>query len=792
MAEQFQDTCRSLMDYFAGAERVIHRLAALPTFDDDGDLEDETVGANANSPPTNLTNAIVAHQQTHTNLMNQADRVEAALQLGNRLLSQAHPAAVKRLRQWVNTIRTRWEELTSWSEQRGERLQQALEEQHKRKIQREELMEWIHAKINKLKTIPLSLPVSVSSSSTNLHSAKSKLDSDDSSHSRQSIDSKDLFPATQERVALSSTVSSIPLPSGSNVGNIDLKQTESIVDSTLIINEITEASVIEKLLSLHSQLEEEVKQKQPIYEDIIKHAKRRTPVKSSNTPSIRRGRQSMRPSGTSLSRTSNTANQQQHSPSVSIFTSSNINQLYSSWRELWLAMLARKSHLNERLAYLNEVEKMKDFQFESWRQRYVSWLSANKARVIDLFHRKDRDRDGRLTRAEFIDGIIEMKFQTTRVEMETVADIFDANGDGYIDYRECLNALRANYMSLDRASSSNTTGGSSLSLNRFGPSDEETINDELRRQVGLCTCHNTYKIRKMATNKYRFGDSQKLCLVRILRSAVMVRVGGGWVALDEFLVKNDPCRDACERLTSIADLAKAAGVGRSSYWLSPSALPLHPTSYSSTSIATKNPPNRADLSSHSHARNHSGSVQIVVVVSLEAPVHSNNSRSRSVNKRSRYDSHNLYQLMMNGPGQDNAFYLVMPNTKPNPANHNSCGVKTNTLKNRNQSSMLTYQQFPPSIQKTTFVFFKDVSSSFHILFKNVVFPNPSVGYDSSYFHKLQQNYPHTSTHTETDIYGSFDYLVDCDQLEDASAASFIGKETGLSLFTYSIEICIHV
>lgn len=22
----------------------------------------------------------------------------------------------------------------------------------------------------------------------------------------------------------------------------------------------------------------------------------------------------------------------------------------------------------------------------------------------------------------------------------------------------------------------------------------------------------------------------------------MVRVGGGWVALDEFLVKNDPCR----------------------------------------------------------------------------------------------------------------------------------------------------------------------------------------------------------------------------------------------------------
>lgn len=40
----------------------------------------------------------------------------------------------------------------------------------------------------------------------------------------------------------------------------------------------------------------------------------------------------------------------------------------------------------------------------------------------------------------------------------------------------------------------------------------------------------------------KFGDSQKLRLVRILQSTVMVRVGGGWMALDEFLVKNDPCR----------------------------------------------------------------------------------------------------------------------------------------------------------------------------------------------------------------------------------------------------------
>ena len=49
---------------------------------------------------------------------------------------------------------------------------------------------------------------------------------------------------------------------------------------------------------------------------------------------------------------------------------------------------------------------------------------------------------------------------------------------------------------------------------------------------------------------FQFGDSQKLRLVRILRSTVMVRVGGGWMALDEFLVKNDPCRGKLQQIIS--------------------------------------------------------------------------------------------------------------------------------------------------------------------------------------------------------------------------------------------------
>ncbi len=40
----------------------------------------------------------------------------------------------------------------------------------------------------------------------------------------------------------------------------------------------------------------------------------------------------------------------------------------------------------------------------------------------------------------------------------------------------------------------------------------------------------------------QFGNSEKMRLVRVLRTSVMVRVGGGWEYLEHFLIKNDPCR----------------------------------------------------------------------------------------------------------------------------------------------------------------------------------------------------------------------------------------------------------
>lgn len=49
---------------------------------------------------------------------------------------------------------------------------------------------------------------------------------------------------------------------------------------------------------------------------------------------------------------------------------------------------------------------MKNFKFDDWRKRYLTWMHHNKSRIMDFFRRQDRDRDGKVTRDEFITGIM--------------------------------------------------------------------------------------------------------------------------------------------------------------------------------------------------------------------------------------------------------------------------------------------------------------------------------------------------------------------------------------------------
>nr|XP_048701195.1 dystonin isoform X15 [Caretta caretta] len=294
-------------------------------------------------------------------------------------------------------------------------------------------------------------------------------------------------------------------------------------DKEVIPQEIED---VKALIAEHQTFMEEMTRKQPDVDKVTKIYKRKavepTPIQS-HIPVLDKGRTGRKRSPTAGMYPSGTQAQiETKNPRV--------NLLVSKWQQVWLLALERRRKLNDALDRLEELREFANFDFDIWRKKYMRWMNHKKSRVMDFFRRIDKDQDGKITRQEFIDGILSSKFPTSRLEMSAVADIFDRDGDGYIDYYEFVAALHPN-------------------KDAYKPlTDADKIEDEVTRQVAKCKCAKRFQVEQIGDNKYRFflgnqfGDSQQLRLVRILRSTVMVRVGGGWMALDEFLVKNDPCR----------------------------------------------------------------------------------------------------------------------------------------------------------------------------------------------------------------------------------------------------------
>jgi len=72
---------------------------------------------------------------------------------------------------------------------------------------------------------------------------------------------------------------------------------------------------------------------------------------------------------------------------------------------------------------------------------------------------------------------------------------------------------------------------------------------------------------------WQFGSRRRQYLVRFLHSTVAVRVGGGWMHLNEFLDVNDPCRGKCSPADAIASPSSLAPVKSRMVYLSGASLP---------------------------------------------------------------------------------------------------------------------------------------------------------------------------------------------------------------------------
>ncbi|XP_050437249.1 dystonin isoform X15 [Adelges cooleyi] len=410
------------------------------------------------------------HRKFMEEMTDKQHEKDSTVNLAQKILEKAHPDAINVIKHWITIIQSRWEEVWTWAKQREQKLMDHLQSLQDLDSLLEELFAWLTKLENRLLDLESeSLPDSIEVTEKLIEEHREFMENTAKRQSEVDAVCKAKQPAA---------------PAG--------RKPSAIKKTSAVSREDLAGSVHD--LSDHrknSRASPVIKDKPA---DQLPHIGPRFPAKGSKVeePLLRNAR---------------------------------CRQLWDKWHNVWLMAWERQRRLQEHLNYLREVEKVRNFSWDQWRKRFLKFMNHKKSRLTDLFRKMDKNNDGLIPRDDFIDGIMKTKFDTSKLEMNAVADMFDHDGLGLIDWKEFIAALRPDWEEKKPADV-----------------EAEKIHDEVKRLVMLCTCRQKFRVFQVGEGRYRFGDSQKLRLVRILRSTVMVRVGGGWVALDEFLVKNDPCR----------------------------------------------------------------------------------------------------------------------------------------------------------------------------------------------------------------------------------------------------------
>ncbi|XP_046442953.1 dystonin-like isoform X8 [Daphnia pulex] len=542
-----------LDDALAQAETLHKAVNMLLEWLSDAEMKLRFAGALPDEEPETLQQLADHHKFLEEVIKKEADK-DDTLALAQDILGKAHPDAVSVIRHWITIIQSRWEEVMAWANQREHRLNEHLRNLREMASILEELLAWLSTAEKTLitleaETLPDDLPI---------------IEGLIKDHQEFMEDMAKRQPEV-DRVCKTKQP-----PRNNQPGKIERKPSRNKSTTSVPDREFSQSPTRES---------------SPEHDTPARRPSRVTPdrensliprlVRPSYKPQSREStpgpqQQSRKPSqatspspardgspsrdypkpwmvGASRSspgREKTPDNYWPHigprfAPSVTPVTGNSrkgskvsvevlprnprARQLWDRWRNVWMMAWDRQRRLQDKLNYLQELEKVKNFSWDDWRRRFMKYMNNKKSRVTDLFRKMDKNNEGFIPREDFIDGIMKTKFPTSRMEMNAVANMFDRNNEGYIDWKEFLAALRPDW-------------------EERPTTEDEIIHDEVKRAVNQCTCRNRFKVHQVGEGQYRFGDSQKLRLVRILRSTVMVRVGGGWVALDEFLVKNDPCR----------------------------------------------------------------------------------------------------------------------------------------------------------------------------------------------------------------------------------------------------------
>ncbi|OAF71777.1 hypothetical protein A3Q56_00458 [Intoshia linei] len=160
--------------------------------------------------------------------------------------------------------------------------------------------------------------------------------------------------------------------------------------------------------------------------------------------------------------------------------------------------------------YQKHINIDKTFNVVKWKWNFLQWCENNDFDIHDIFHSRAHSR---LTRREFIEAIIDTKFPSTRYELNKLANNFHL--DDILTFMNCKK------------------------FTNFLNKDTDT---DFTPKLNCSICNKNFYIESLSNDRYTIKKFNNVQFIKILKSGIMVRVGGGWEDILHYLNRTDPCR----------------------------------------------------------------------------------------------------------------------------------------------------------------------------------------------------------------------------------------------------------